>query len=160
MLIRATKCKFGPLEEWFVNQKVQLEVTTKTEKTIDERDQIVKRGVLAGLDNSYNRDYTIPHVGDPILAVHSELGVTHDELKERLLDFDLWCQTFHPIELPRKDEDGNPDWICGFKTTPEGVNKLDRFKSTLSEKSNGLDLESKTDIEVTVPDKQRKIWQF
>lgn len=160
MLIRAAKCRYGPLEKWNVNPNLQLNVTIKKEKEIDGRNEVVKRGILAGLDKSHNRDYTVPHVGDPVLAVHSELGVTHDELKERLLDFGLWCQTFHPIELPRKDEDGNPDWIPGFKTTPEGVNKLDKFKPVLSEKSNGLDLQSENDVEVVVPDKQRKIWQY
>lgn len=159
MIIRAAKCRYGPITERYNNGDMK-KVVSKVTKTIGGQEKQVKRGVLAGLDRSHNRDYKVPHVGDPILAVHGDLTTTHEELKERLEDFDLWCQTFHPIHIPRTDADGDNTWMCAYKTTPEEANRLSRFKEILDEKSEGLSLQSETDIEVQVPNKQRALTEY
>jgi hypothetical protein len=159
MIIRAAKCLYGPITQRENNGDME-SVTQKVTETIDGEEKQVKRGVLAGLDKSHNRDYKVPHVGDPILAVHGDLTTSHEKLKERLEDFDLWCQTFHPIHIPRTDADGSNAWMCAYKTTPEEANRLPRFKEILDEESEGLSLESDTDIEVQVPNKQRVITEY
>lgn len=159
MILRAAKCRFGPMTERYVKGEMQ-SVETETKINIDGNTQTVKRGVLAGLDRSHNKDYTVVGVSDPLLAVHGQYGATHTEIKKVLERLDLWNRSLHPISIPRTDEDGQPAWAPAFKTTPEQITKFSAFKRVLDDNADGLALSSETDIEVAIEDRQKTFSKY
>lgn len=148
MILRATVCKFGPLTERYGVGKVEREKNG------------VKRGVLAGLDNTHNRDYTVAYVSDPLLAVHGHVGDTHDQIEAQLKRMGLWLNSFQKIEVPRTAQNGEPTYAPGFKSVPRDKRQFDRFKQVLDNHSSCLSLSSDTSIEVQVPDIQRTLGNY
>lgn len=139
ILIRAAKCRFGPLLAWYYNGEWN-----------DVEDPENRKGVMASLDQKHNADYKVAYVSDPLLIVHSQLGITHDKLQKKLEELGLWMDEFQPVELPRKDLDGNPDYAPAFKSLPRSKNQIDRMKHRIKQTSNedAYFFESENDIKV------------
>jgi len=116
--------------------------------------------VLAGLDRSHSKDYKVSYASDPLLVVHGKHEATHEEIETKLKALGLWLESFHQIELPRKNRKGEMTYAPGFKSTPRNKNQLDRFQEVLDNNATHLSLSSDTDIEVTVPDVQRTIGDY
>lgn len=139
-MIRAVKCKFGPITRRYHNG----------EWNDVEQHEYCRRGVISGLDNSHNGDYKVSYVSSPLVVIHTEEGVLHSELREQLKELDMWSDTFSKIDLPRTARDGSMTWVAGFKSLPRDSGRIEQYKQQLKKASDGFTLKSQFSIEVTV----------
>lgn len=159
-MLRAAKCRFGPLTKRYTNGEFRSVDRTAEIELSNDTTAEVKRGVLAGLDRSHSRDYKVCYVSDPVLAVHGKVGDSHQDLKEQLKALDLWMDEFIPIHIPRTGPDGNPAWACGFKSLPRSANRLGRFKKAIKDADPEYHFEGDNGIEAAFPDIQRTLGAF
>lgn len=146
--LRAAACRFGPLIKRYINGS-ETDVNQQIEHDI--HDIRIKRGVAAGLDRSHSRDYTVPHVGDPIIVLHTKGTVEWSQFLYILEKLDLPISTWDYIELPRTLPDGTGGWAPGVKTSPAERSRLDQVKDALKRTSQvNVVIESDVDIETQV----------
>ena len=159
MQIRVAKAKFGPMTKRYNSKKSTHQPITEEVKTgLEEPNDLARRGVAAGLDNSHNRDYKVTGVSDPLLIIHvSDTERTHKDLKNQLERLNLWNFKLIPIELPRTSRDGEQEWVSAFKTPPRDSTNLDVFKNRIRPQAEGMCFESNTDIEAHIPDIQQSL---
>jgi len=149
MIIRAVKGKFGPITEYYQGGSYQ---------KLDQDDD-TKRGVLAGLDNSHNKDFKVKYVSDPALFILGKAEKTdHDEIKQQLHHMGLWNESFHECEIAHT-QTGGPEYSAAFMSVRES-NAIDRYIETIDNHSEGLSLSTDTTIEANVPDLQRNLTNF
>jgi len=89
----------------------------------------VRRVAVCDLDGKHNRDYRVKYASDPRIIIEAEgTGVTHDQLREKLVATGLWSQGLRPIEVPA----GTSHWRCGFVAPSRASGRLDWFKERIS----------------------------
>lgn len=160
MIIRATRAKFGPMTKRYKHGEFQ-RITQEIQIDLDNTDNVAKRGVAAGLDNSHSKDYKVSYVSDPLIIVYTtNPNRSHEELQKQLKHLDLWNYSLNPIELPRTGENGEPTWVAGFKTLPRDSNRIDQFKDTIEQASEGMCFTSDNDVEAHIPDLQKRLSTF
>ena len=157
MMLRAAKCRFGPVTKRYANGGFQSVDRTAEIELSDDTTAEVKRGVLAGLDRSHSRDYKVSYVSDPVLAVHGRVGDSHQDVKEQLEVLDLWMNELIPAHIPRKYADGNPAWACGFKSLLRSAHRLGRFKKAIKDADPDYHFAVDNGIDAELPDIQRTL---
>lgn len=117
--IAIVKCKVGPLTARYHRGEY---------RDVEREKDGKKRVAILGIDNSHNRDFKVAYASDPVLVVHAEEpGFTHDQLRAKLQETNLWLESMRPIEIPTHPN----EWLAGFQTGTQDANLLDTLRPTV-----------------------------
>lgn len=139
MEIGLTKGRFAPITQRYVRGTWQ-GVSTNTKP---------RKGTIANINCKHNGDYKTAYCSDPLLIVHAELGITHDEIETTLKEIGLWKDEFIPIEIAVTGPNGNPRYKNGVKSLPRSKNEYETLADYLKRKGE-LPLEGPNSITVDI----------